>query len=273
MAKIAQEYTQKEILNFLKNPSANSDFGLAVQMGYVKGVSFNNKFGRNPATATGDCIWQNSTAYASPTAGKYNFASTSADDDGSPAGVGAHVLFISGINPNYDEVSEYLTLNGMTNVLTSNEYIGFNRAYVYSASTESGAVGTITGTHELGVPVLCTISPGINQTQSSVFIVPRGKTAFFNLPQVTVQNTGVNNTIHIALIRKDFGGVFRIQNDSLFLSDSGGNYQHKSFGAPLIFPSMCTIFYKCITAAASYDVVVDYDIWLVDNKLLKNGRK
>ncbi len=273
MAKIAQEYTQKQILDFLKNPTAASLFGLAVQMGYVKGIQFINKFGHNPATVTGDCIWQNSTAYATPTAARCNVASTSADDNGSPAGVGAWRLFISGINQNYDYVEEILTLNGLANVLTVNQYINIRRAYVLDASTESGAVGTITLTNEVGAPVMATIAIGVNQTQSSVFIVPRGYTAFVNLPQMTAQNTGANNTIHIALIRKDFGGVFRIQNDSLFLSDSGGNYQPKSFGAPLLFPSMSTIFYKCISAAASYNVIVDYDVWLVKNSLLKNGRK
>jgi hypothetical protein len=243
-------------------------------MGYVKGVQYINKFGRNPTTVTGDCIWQASTSYSTPTAAQCNIASTSTDDDGSPAGVGAWVLFVSGINDKYDYVEEYVTLDGTTNVLTVNLYINIRRSFVVYASTESGAVGTITITSTApGAPVLATIAIGVNQTQSSVFIVPRGHTAFVNLPQMTAQNTGVNNTAHIGLIRKDFGGVFRIQNDSLFLSDSGNNFQPKSFGAPLLFPSMSTIFYKCISASGTWDIIVDYDIWLVKNSLLKNGRK
>lgn len=273
MAKIAQEYTQREILSFLKNPVPSSEFGLLVQMGLVKGARFINKFGRNSATVTGDCIWANSTAYSTPTAAKYNIVSTSVNDDGSPTGTGAWVVYVNGVNETYDEVEEYITLNGTTNVLTVNQYIGFNRAYVVSASTETGALGTITGTSELGSPVSFTITIGVNQTQSSVFIVPRGKTAFLSKPKITAQNTGVNNTIHIALIRKEFGGVFRIQNDSLFLSDSGGNYQFKEFESPIIFPSMSILFYKCISAAASYDVVVGYSLLLIDNKLFKRGSK
>lgn len=271
MKKIAQEQTQREILDFLKNPTVTSDFGIAVQMGLIDGVSFINKFGRNPATATGDCIWQNSTAYSTPASAEVcNIVSTSVQDN--PAGTGLGTMFVVGINDLYDLVSETITLNGTTNVLTKNKYWGIIRAYGLkpgTGGTEAGAVGTITIiSTAASTPTLGTIVIGINQTQSSVFIVPRGYTAFFNLPQVTAQNTGVNNSIALALVRKNVGEVFRVVIDYLFLSDSGGNYQQKKFSAPISFPSMCTIFYKCITAAASYDVVVDYDIWLVKNELL-----
>jgi hypothetical protein len=240
------------------------DFGLQVQRGLHTGITFNNKFGRNAATVTGDAIWSASTAYVEPaTAAQCNVVSTDADDDGSPAGAGARTILITGIGSNYDIVSETVTLDGTNNVLTANSYWNIHRAYVVTAGSDSGAQGTITITSTAaGTPVIGNIAFGYNQTQSTVYMVPRNYTAYINIPQVTMQTTTANLTMDIGLFKKDFGGVFRIQNDWL-LTGSGDHLQVKFFGAPLKYEAKSTILFKCISASASADVSVDYDIWLV----------
>lgn len=240
------------------------DYGLAVQRGQVSGVTFNNKFGRNADTATGDAVWSSSGAYTEPaTAEVCNVKSTDNTKD-IAGGTGARTIIVTGINELYDVVTETVTLNGTTNVLTTNKYWNIHRAYVATAGTDLTAAGTITITATAaGAPVIGQIAIGANQTQSTVYMVPRNYVAYVNLPNVSGQNSTANALCDIGLYKKDFGGVFRIQAD--FHLTSAAAYMPKAFGAPLKFEAKSTVLFKCISATGggTWDVAVDYDIWLV----------
>lgn len=239
-----------------------ADFGLDVQRGIVSGITFNNKFGRNAATAAGEAIWASSAAYVAPATAEFvSVVSAEAVDNGT--GTGARTLSITGIDINYDIVTETLTLNGATPVLTTNKYWNIHRAYVVTAGTGATAAGNITLTSgAAGTPVMGLILVGYNQTQSTIYMVPRLHTAYVNMFELTVQAGAANATIDIGFFKQDFGGVFRIQNDSLFRE---GNiaYMFKEFGAPLKCEAKSTILFKVIAQSSAHDVAIDYDIWLV----------
>lgn len=169
------------------------DFGLQVQRGLVPGITFNNKFGRNPNTAAGDAIWLVSTAYTVPASAELcNIVSTSAqDDNGGGTGAG------SGINENYDVVSETVLLNGTANVSTVNKYWNIHRSYVNGiapSGTNAGLVGNVSITSTAaGTPLMAMLEAGYNQTQSTIYWVPRNYTAYVNLLNVTGQNTTANS--------------------------------------------------------------------------------
>lgn len=246
------------------------DLPLMIQRGLYSDITFNNKFGRNANTAAGDAIWAASTAYTEPaTAELCNVVSTSVQDDAG-GGTGAGAIFITGIDENYDIVTETVQLNGIANVSTVNKYWNIHRAYVSAkapSGTDAGAIGTITITSTAaGSPVIGALSIGYNQTQSTVYMVPRGYTAYINLPNVAGQNTTANATCDIVCMKKDFGGVFRIQMD-FHLTGGTTAYHPKVFGAPLKWEEKSTILFKAIsvTGAGVWDIAVDYDIWLVKN--------
>jgi len=243
------------------------DFGLAVQLGQVAGVSFNNTFGRNPATVTGDAIWQISSAYTTPpTASLCNVVSSSTDDDGSPTGVGAWTVRISGINELFDAVTEDVVLNGTSNVSTVNRYWHINTAYVLTSSTAAGSIGTITiTTTAVGTAVLGNLAIGYNQTQSSIYMVPRNYTAYIYTVECNVQNLFANKAIDIGLFVKNFGGAFRIQADFHFISDSGTNFISKSYEGPFKVDEKSIIMGKCVSATDTFDVAFDYSFFLVAN--------
>ena len=245
------------------NPLPVADYGLAVQRGQISGVTFTNKFGRNAATATGDAIWSASTAYNEiQTAGVIAIVSTSTDD--ASAGIGARTLTLIGIDGSYDIVTETVTMNGTTPVNTANSYFFVHRCFVATAGTSATAVGTITGTQASATPAteVLRLMIGYNQTQNAQYMVPRNYTAYINVPQVTMQTVTVNLTMDIGCFKKTFGGVYRIQIDFLLLG-SGDTFQGKNFGAPLKFEAKSIILWKCISASAAADVIVDYGIWLV----------
>ncbi len=240
------------------------DFGLEVQRGRVNGVTFNNKFGRNAATATGDAIWASSTAYNEPaTCELCNVVSSDVND--TAAGTGARTISITGINELYNIVTETLTLNGTTPVSTVNKYCNIHRAYVLTAGSGGTAAGNITITSTAaGTPAIAYIALGYNQTQSTVYMVPTGYTAYVNLPNVSGQNTTANSLCDIGCFKKEFGGVYRVQMD-FHLTGGTTAYMPKVFGAPLKFEAKSIILFKCISATGggTWDVAIDYDIWLV----------
>jgi len=239
------------------------DFGLQVARGAVSGVTFNNKFGRNAATVTGDAIWSTSTAFNEiQTAGVIVIVSTSTDD--ASGQIGARTLTLTGLNGSYDIVTETITMNGTTPVNTANSYFAVHRCFVATAGTSATAVGTITGTQTSATPAteVLRLVIGYNQTQSAQYMVPRNYTAYISAIDVAMQTTTANLTMDIGLFKKDFGGVFRIQDDFL-LTGAGTGRQEQRFSAPLKFEAKSTILFKCIAASAAADVDVDYDFWLV----------
>lgn len=239
-----------------------ADFGLDVQRGIVSGISFTNKFGRNQATAAGEAIWALSSAYVAPPTAQV-MSVVSADTNDAAAGTGARTISITGIDDSYDIVTETLTLNGTTAVLTTNKYWNLHHSYVLTAGSGATAAGNITFTSTAaGTPAMGLILVGYNQTQSTVYMVPRLNTAYINMFELTAQAGASNATIDIGFFKQEFGGVFRIQNDSLF-REANTSYMSKEFGAPLKCEAKSTIMFKVIAQSSAHDVAVDYDLWLV----------
>jgi hypothetical protein len=243
-----------------------TQFELDIARGLIQGETFTNVHGRNPTTATGDAIWAESTAYIAPvTAELVNVVSTSINDDGSPAGTGAQTIRITGLNELYDVVTEDLTLNGTTNVLTVNKYFNIRLAYVLTAGSTGGQVGTITLiSTAAGTPAMGRMAIGANATESSIYQVPRNYTAFFNIPQMSTVASVPNNVLNIGMYKKVLGGVF-VRFGSWVFAEGYSGFQAKTFGSPLKFEEKSILLFKCDSAGTSFDVVVDYDIWLIEN--------
>lgn len=243
--------------------SITADMGIQVARGLIPQQTAINKFGRNSATATSDAIWSASAAYTAPAAGLLcNVVSTSTND--ASAGTGARTIYISGLNDLYDQTNETVTLNGTSNVSTVQKYINIYSAYVLTAGTVDSADGTITITQQTSGTLLATILPVVNASQSTIFMVPRFYTAYVNAIHVVAQNITNSAVIDLGLFRRDFGGVLRIVSDFLF--SQGSNSISKKFEAPLVFPEKSTILFKCSSAAnGTWDVAIDYDIYLIKN--------
>lgn len=244
---------------------STKDYGIEIIKGRIPDTTYINKFGRNSTTVTNDAIWSASTPYLEPvTAAICNVVSTHADD--SPTGTGASAILITGIDGNWDIVSETVTLSGLVTVPTVNKFFSIHRSYVTAAQSIYGLSGDVTITSQAsGTPGMGKLLAGYNQTQSTIYVVPRNYTAYIQYVQMTVQSIAVNKQLDIGQFKKDFNGIWRIQNDYLFLSDSGGGYQSKNWYSPLKYEEKSTLLFKCINATDPFDVACDYDIILVAN--------
>ena len=250
--------------------------GLRTLRGDFPGVLWINKYGHNPSAAAGDAVWSPGTAIPAPAAAaKLNVASTSLNDNGvTGPGTGAWTVEIDGIDDNYDRVIETVTLDGTTAVETVASFWWVNSAKVITGSTFAGNIGTISMTTQAsGTPLLGEIMIGENSTTTAQYMVPRNHTAYIRLPQITLQNTGNNTLMDLQLFRRHWAdhanGVDRLMFDTLLQAGSNSDYQQKDWIAPLEFPGKTIVYWKVksVSGGGTFDLVIDYDIWLINNTL------
>ncbi len=104
--------------------------------------------GENPDVDSGtvpETVWEIGSTYAFPTAASTaTIVSSSANDTAN--GTGARLVFLEGLDSNWNEVSEVLTLNGTSNVTGTVSFFRVNNArVVFSGSGQTNA-GNITVT-------------------------------------------------------------------------------------------------------------------------------
>ena len=153
---------------------AYEPFDLQVARGQVYGHSTVNIFGANGSfTTTGTYlpVWENLTAYTYPvSAAAMHLASTvntGADKGGSS-------VTITGLDANYDQITETLTLNGTTAVVTTKLFFRINGMQVASGVP----TGTITLKDLTNTTVYAQITAGNGRSQMSIFTVPAGYTFY-----------------------------------------------------------------------------------------------
>jgi len=159
----------------------SADFLIDVAAGKIPGVSAINKFGQNDDVDTGtvpETVWNGPTArWVPPTAARiHQIASTDNTADNS-GGTGALTVVVMGLDENWVEQQEVVTLNGTTDVPTVNAYTRIFRLGVATAGSGKTNAGTITATADTDATVTAQIAVGDSSSQMAVWTVPAGKTA------------------------------------------------------------------------------------------------
>ena len=147
---------------------------LDVSMGLVPGLSGVNKFGRNADvdSASPEDIWDGGGIWVAPTVARlHNIVSSSGSD--AAAGVGAQTIRVAGlVSWTAGEVTEDITLNGVTNVPTVNAYVIIHRLEVLTYGGSGPNVGVITATAQTDATVTAQINATQGQTQMAIYGVP-----------------------------------------------------------------------------------------------------
>lgn len=158
-------------------------FALQVSRGQIPGHRSVTVFGYNPDVDTSRVtVWPYTGILPLPAAALQMKVSSSSAND-TAAGTGARTVFVAGLDANYNEISEIVTLNGQTAVLTTQSFLHINNAYVATAGSGLSAAGDIyfgEGTVTAGVPatVYDLIKFDYNQRITGSYTVPAGYTAY-----------------------------------------------------------------------------------------------
>jgi len=230
----------------------NEPFELQVARGQIEGHKTLFKFGNN-ADINGslETVWSQGGLYSYPAAAIQMKVSSSSTND-TALGTGARTIFVYGLDANYNEITETVTLNGQTEVLTTNSYLRVNRAFVVTAGSGGTAAGDIyvgTGTVTAGVPatVYALISLGENQTTMAVWTVPAKHTLYLYR---TFFSAASNNAAHYILgklVIRSQDEVFRNAAD-VTVNSAAVPYH---FEIPLIIPEKTDIETRAIALSGT----------------------
>jgi hypothetical protein len=162
------------------------EFADQVALGLVPGFRTLRKFGDNEAVPSGGVttdIWPSGQAGVSrrvlPTsAAVASVTSTSIEDDpdkgGAVPGTGCHIIRIEGLDADYVEIYEDVTLNGTAAATTTLEFLRINRMYSVFCGTSEYNQGDLKAT--IGGDIQAVIESLEGQTHQALYTVPAGHT-------------------------------------------------------------------------------------------------
>ena len=255
-----------------KDGNVINSFGVAsnipIANGDVDGYAAIHKFGRNPNIGNApETIWMHGGKYQylavdSPST---VYAYSSSSDDGAGED-GARTVSILGLDNDFNEIEETITVNGAVSTKT---FLRIYRAFVATAGSlttnddniliSTGAGGTGTVLADIGL-VGSGSTFGLGQTQLALYTVPAGKTGY-----LTTWNIGcapMNNQATVLLKSRelDGGAPFRTKD----IVDTVGGFHTQNYSIPLRFPEKTDIE---VVASADTGTVISssFDIILVDN--------
>jgi len=164
-------------------------FELQVARGQIPGHSIRNLFGTNPAIGTTfRTPWENNTALPFlSSAQKLDIISTSDDDAEGPQ------VLIVGVDGNYNEIREVVSLNGTAGTQTQKNFFRINDLIMSTGN----AVGDITA--EFNSVVYAKIIATYGKNQAAVFTVPAGHS--FYLGRIDAFTATANNDTKIMTFR------------------------------------------------------------------------
>ena len=244
-------------------------FDLQVARGQVAFHETQFKFGFNlDIDDSLETIWAEGGLYSYLSAASVLKISSSSTDDTS-AGTGARTITISGLDANYDEISESVTLNGQTAVNTTQSFLRVFRMIVDTAGSGGQNAGVIyagTGTVTSGVPAnkYGTIAVGDNQTLMCFWTVPRGYTAYLYQIDISMNTEVANKFGTVSIVARPEGGVFNVK-DKFALSQ---DIIHQEFKHPIKFAEKTDLEVRAIASSSNANLAVSagLDIVYIQNR-------
>jgi hypothetical protein len=237
-------------------------------------VSRNQVYGHKPVYIFGYSATVGSTALGplweglSSSGGSYPFpssalqmtvVSTSSSDT-------AISILISGLDINFNPISETLALNGTTSVTSVNSYYRINNVVVTNG-TNVGAISLKNST-----TLYAQINAGVGQTEMSVYTVPAGYT-FYLLRVQAYANIGFTSSAYLTYTEYNkfssgtFAGQITLDAQSTFVQSLVLDYQD----TPFPHPSGTDIQFEFKASTGTNTIASVYALgYLVANDVLTN---
>lgn len=217
-------------------------FELQVARGLIDGHKSVTVFGYNPdVDQTEVTVWPLPILMQHPTVAiQMKVTSTNAND--TAAGTGARTILIEGLDSNYNEISEIVTMNGLTTVLTTQLFLRINRATVVSAGSAKGALGDIymgDGIVTAGIPAIVynIIKYDFNNTVTGHYTIPAGYTGYLVQGLFSVGQPSGSAEIRGRLMTTNQNGINHT-NSVVALNNGSADY---TFEFPVAIPEKTDI--------------------------------
>jgi hypothetical protein len=241
-------------------------FELQVSRGQITNHRAVTVFGYNgDVDQTEESVWPDGGSVPhGQAASVLKVSSTSAND--ASAGNGARTVLVSGLDANYNEISETVVLAGQTEVLTTKTYKAINNLVVLTVGTTGHNVGAInvgTGTVTTGVPAVLwdLIGPTYNERTTGHYTIPAGYTGYLMVGIFTAGQVSGSSSITGKLNIGDPNGIVRV---GAITTLNNGSIQY-DFKYPIAIPEKYCVGASAIAVANNNSVSSMFNIVLIKN--------
>ena len=209
-------------------------FGLQVSRGLIKYHSsiFSTGYSNSVTSGQNYAVWPRAASYTFPTVASTMTLSSSATGDTTQS------VLVEGLDANYAQISEVITLNGQTGVTSVNSYLRVNRMIVVTDSP-TGSIYFGTGAIASGVPanVYGFIYAGDNATMDAIYTVPAGYSLFICGGSVSAYTQTSSKVMTVNFWGRNNGVTYKTAT----IVTSGG-YQFLPYDPPLMVPEKTDIW-------------------------------
>ena len=158
------------------------------------------------------------------------------------AGTGARTVYVEGLNANHAVISETVTLNGQTAVLTTQSFLHVNNCYVATAGSGNSAAGNIyfgDGVVTAGVPatIYDIILYDYNTRITGSYTIPAGYTAYVEQGLFSAGQAGGSNAVTGRLMTR---GTDDIRRTAAVVTLNNGAADYV-FEYPIVIPEKTTV--------------------------------
>jgi hypothetical protein len=243
-------------------------FELQVARGQISWHETLFQFGTNLNVGTSfSTLWPGGgTLYSYPSAATVLKISAANAND-TVAGTGARTVLVNGLDANYNEISEIVSLNGQTAVNTVNSYLRFHYMAVLTAGSGETAAGILyagVGTVTSGVPatIYGYISLGYNISEQAFWTVPAGYTAYITSCAWTSANTTANIIVTGSLNVRPLNGVFLTESTCKMVA---GNSFDRHFDTAVRVSEKSDIEMRAASSTAGSSVTGEFNVIYILN--------
>jgi hypothetical protein len=260
--QVLNRYNDVQLSRLINSPEQDRNFGL---IGYERAE---RKFGVNEAVSNGayEDIWAEGGLYTLLQTADTVRVKAGGNAADTAAGIGARIITVEGLDENWNEASEDITLAGtLVSASTTTTFIRINRVFVKTCGTYGGSnTGIIRIEDTSATTILAHIPAGNGITFQAIYAVPAGKTAYITEIKTSV---GESNSADVRMWNVEAGDLtFPVKKYESAVEDFSG-YQPDKLETYLKFQEKETLGFDAIriTGSGSARISVEFDFILVDN--------
>ena len=180
-------------------------------------------------------------------------ANAAKDDTVAADITGAWTVEIQGLDGDYNLQTEVVTLNGVTQVLTTKTFLRVFRAKVVTAGTAGSNQGAIHVYDNGGVNQVAHIPVNYNQSMQALYTIPAGYTGYMTR---WYASSASNQTLDLFLFVRPLGQVFQCKHKIHVYR----SFEEEHFGDAPIVISEKSDLYMAGTPSAAADVAGGFDL-------------
>ena len=245
------------------------DYIYDLAKGNVPGETSLNIAGANSAVpAAGADVWAGGGDYGfyPDTAHPLEIVrDSSADDTG---GVGARTVVINGLDSNWLEVADTVSITGDTVALV-NYYIRVHSAQVLTAGSAKSNAGNLSIQDSTGALVGAYIAAGAGRSQQAVYTVPADKTALIVKGYFSAKsNDTTAETAGFSWVTRDNSSTAGVQSTrpAAYVRSDGASAWAYRYGVSWgLFEEKTDIKIRCFEASDTVATAAGFDIILIDD--------